>query len=52
VKATQRGWATMRRSIPSILDGEPHRLPRRVEFEFEPRAFRALAPADRSVSSL
>ena len=52
VKATQRGWATMRRSIPSILDGEPHRLPRRVEFEFAPRAFRALAPADRSVSSL
>jgi diacylglycerol kinase family enzyme len=40
----QRGWATMRGSIPSILDGETHRLSRRAEFEFVPRAFRALAP--------
>jgi diacylglycerol kinase family enzyme len=52
VKATQHGWATMRRAIPSILDGEPQRLPRRVEFEFTPLAFHALAPPDRSVSSL
>jgi diacylglycerol kinase family enzyme len=51
-KATRDGWASMRRAIPSILDGETHRLPRRVEFEFVPRAFRALAPAHLSVPSL
>jgi len=38
------GWAAARRSIPAILDGEVRRLPRRVEFAFEPTAFRALAP--------
>lgn len=37
-----RVWA--RRSIPCILDGEVQRLPRGVEFTFEPCAFRALAP--------
>ena len=52
VELTQRGWARMRGSIPAILDGEPHRLPRRTEFEFIPRAFRALAPPDMAVSSL
>jgi diacylglycerol kinase family enzyme len=44
VELVQRGWASMRGSIPAILDGETHRLPRRAEFEFAPRAFRALAP--------
>lgn len=48
----ERGWARMRGSIPAILDGEPHRLPRRAEFEFVPRAFRALAPPNASVSTL
>jgi diacylglycerol kinase family enzyme len=41
------GWARARRAIPSILDGETQRLPRTVEFEFLPRAFRALAPPTR-----
>jgi diacylglycerol kinase family enzyme len=40
----QRGCARMRGSIPAILDGETCKLPRRAEFEFTPRAFRALAP--------
>jgi diacylglycerol kinase family enzyme len=52
VELVQRGWASMRGSIPSILDGETHRLPRRAEFEFTPRAFRALAPPNLAVSSL
>ena len=38
------GVVRARRAIPCILDGETHRMPRRVEFEFVPRAFRALAP--------
>ena len=52
VELAQRGWASMRGSIPSILDGETHRLPRRAEFEFIPRAFRALAPPNLAVASL
>ena len=52
VELVQRGWASMRGSIPSILDGETHRLPRHAEFEFVPRAFRALAPPNLAVSSL
>jgi diacylglycerol kinase family enzyme len=40
----QRGWARMRGSLPAMLDGERIRLPRLVEFEFVPHAFRALAP--------
>jgi diacylglycerol kinase family enzyme len=44
VETCLRGWAAARRSIPAILDGEVQRLPRRVEFEYTPRAFRALAP--------
>jgi diacylglycerol kinase family enzyme len=44
VELCQRGKAMARRSIPSILDGEIQRLPRTVEFEFLPKAFRALAP--------
>jgi diacylglycerol kinase family enzyme len=52
VELAQRGWASMRGSIPAILDGETHRLPRRAEFEFVPRAFRALAPPDMAVASL
>ena len=52
VELAQRGWASMRGSIPSILDGETHRLPRRAEFEFVPKAFRALAPPNLAVSSL
>jgi diacylglycerol kinase family enzyme len=36
-------WASGR--IPAILDGEPMRLPRSVEFVFKPAAFRALVPA-------
>jgi diacylglycerol kinase family enzyme len=52
VELVQHGWASMRGSIPSILDGETHRLPHRAEFEFVPQAFRALAPPDVAVSSL
>jgi diacylglycerol kinase family enzyme len=44
VELVQRGWAAMRGSIPAVLDGEAQKLPRRVEFEFTPRAFRALVP--------
>ena len=52
VEMVQRGWARMHGSIPAILDGETHRLPRRTQFEFTPRAFRALAPPDMAVASL
>ena len=38
------GSAWGRGGLPAILDGEPHRFPRRVQFAFEPVAFRALAP--------
>lgn len=41
-----RGRAAARRSIPCILDGELLLLKRRVEFQFQPRAFRALALAE------
>jgi diacylglycerol kinase family enzyme len=44
VEPCVRGVARARRAIPCILDGETHRLPRGVEFEFVPRAFRTLAP--------
>jgi diacylglycerol kinase family enzyme len=37
-----RAWAGGR--IPAILDGEPHRFPRSVDFRFRPAAFRAFAP--------
>ncbi len=40
-----RGWVRARKSIPCILDGEAHRLAKRCEFTFEPRAFRALVPS-------
>jgi len=40
----ERGWASARRRIPCILDGESLQLPRKVGFEFTPRAFRTLAP--------
>jgi diacylglycerol kinase family enzyme len=40
------GRATARRHIPCILDGEMLLLKRSVEFEFQPRAFRALALAE------
>jgi diacylglycerol kinase family enzyme len=37
-----RAWANGR--IPAILDGEPHRFDRGVEFRFLPDAFKVLAP--------
>ena len=40
-----RGRAWAQRAIPCILDGETQKLSRQVEFEFIPRAFRALATA-------
>lgn len=40
-----RGRVWAQRAIPCILDGETQRLARQVEFEFIPRAFRALATA-------
>jgi diacylglycerol kinase family enzyme len=43
VYASCHGRAGALRPIPCILDGEIHRLTNRVEFEFMPRAFRALA---------
>ncbi len=43
VAVARRGGVVARRSIPCILDGEPLRMPNRVEFSFLPRAFRALA---------
>ena len=52
IEQVQHGWASMRGSIPSILDGETHKLPHRAEFEFTPRAFRALAPPNLAVPSL
>jgi diacylglycerol kinase family enzyme len=52
IEHVERGWATMRGSIPSILDGETQKLPRHAAFEFVPRAFRALAPPHAAVASL
>lgn len=43
VYAAVHGRARARRSIPCILDGELMLLKRSAEFEFQPRAFRALA---------
>jgi diacylglycerol kinase family enzyme len=43
VYTSRHGRAGALRPIPCILDGEVHRLTNRVEFEFVPRAFRALA---------
>jgi diacylglycerol kinase family enzyme len=43
VYAATHGRAFARRSIPCILDGELLLLSRSAEFEFQPRAFRALA---------
>ena len=40
----QRGRIEARHAIPAILDGEIQHLPRKAEFEFLPKAFRALAP--------
>ncbi len=40
----RRGQAWAHRALPAILDGEPHRLHRRVDIRFIGRAFRALTP--------
>ena len=44
VQTGVHGRAGARRSIPCILDGEVRPMPRRVDFEFRARGFRALAP--------
>jgi diacylglycerol kinase family enzyme len=49
IEFVERGWATMRGSIPAVLDGETQKLSRRADFEFVPRAFRALAPGASAV---
>jgi diacylglycerol kinase family enzyme len=38
------GRAYARRGIHAVVDGEPVRLPRTVDFRFRPTAFRALVP--------
>jgi diacylglycerol kinase family enzyme len=43
VYTSAHGRAGALRPIPSILDGEIVRLGHRIEFEFQPRAFRGLA---------
>jgi len=43
-----RAWA--RRSIPATLDGEMIRLPRQVDIEFKPDAFRARVPDPSTLS--
>jgi diacylglycerol kinase family enzyme len=43
-RPARRAVLTSRRSMPAILDGEPMRLGRRVQIDFKPKAFRALAP--------
>jgi diacylglycerol kinase family enzyme len=45
VAPCQGGRARARRPIPCILDGEIQSVGRRIDFAFEPRAFRALVPA-------
>jgi diacylglycerol kinase family enzyme len=45
VEVCRRGRLAARRSIPAVLDGEVRRLPHMAEFEFQPKAFRVLAPA-------
>jgi diacylglycerol kinase family enzyme len=52
VDTAVRGRAWARHSIPCILDGEVHRLPRKVTFAFDQRAFRALAPPQTALASL
>ncbi len=42
--AFRSGEAWARGHIPAILDGEPRRLPKRVQIRFNPAAFRALVP--------
>ncbi|HEY3950091.1 diacylglycerol/lipid kinase family protein [Phenylobacterium sp.] len=44
VQLCRRGSVGARQSIPVVLDGELQHLPKTVEFEFLPKAFRALAP--------
>lgn len=46
IDLSARGVASARHRIPAILDGEVQRLPRRAPFEFLPRAFRTIAPAE------
>lgn len=43
VEPCLRGAASARSAVPCILDGEVQWLSRRIEFAFEPNAFRALA---------
>jgi len=52
VDAAVHGRAWARHSIPCILDGEVHRLPRKVSFAFDQRAFRALAPPQTALASV
>jgi diacylglycerol kinase family enzyme len=52
VGAAARGRVWARHSIPCILDGEVHHLPRKVTFAFDQRAFRALAPPQTALASL
>ncbi|HEX3917759.1 MAG TPA: diacylglycerol kinase family protein [Caulobacteraceae bacterium] len=44
VRLCTQGEAWARRPIPALFDGELHRLGRRADIAFVPRAFRALAP--------
>jgi len=44
VGRTRKGKAWARFNIPALVDGEPVKLGRDVEFQFHPHAFRALAP--------
>jgi diacylglycerol kinase family enzyme len=50
VQTCAQGRAKAKRSIPCILDGETQRLRSRIEFEFLPRAFRALVPRANSAA--
>lgn len=43
-RPTRKAVLSARRGVPAILDGELVRLTRRVEVNFKPKAFRALAP--------
>jgi diacylglycerol kinase family enzyme len=40
----QRGRIEAHHAIPCVLDGEIQHLPHKIDFEFLPKAFRALAP--------
>jgi diacylglycerol kinase family enzyme len=47
VSVARRGGVTAKQPIPCILDGELTRMSNRVDFSFQPKAFRALAlPGD------